>query len=154
MQHRLERSTTNRVFTGVCGGVAEYLQIDPTLVRAFFVVATVLTAFTFVLVYIVLVILMPLPGQRAVIDEWIPGATSAPPPGPVDPNAPPPSQTQPILTGDPARARNVFGIVLIALGLIFLLGNAGAFRFVQWQIVWPLVLIAVGALLLVSRARS
>lgn len=150
MQHRLERSATNRVLSGVCGGVGEYLQIDPTLVRVFFVIATILTAFTFVLVYIVLLILMPLPGQRAPIDDWVPGATSAPPAGPADPNAPPP----PAWTGDPSRARNGFGYALIALGLIFLLGNLGAFRFVQWQLVWPLVLIALGALLLVSRARS
>lgn len=151
MQHRLERSTTNRVFSGVCGGIAEYLAVDPTLVRVFFVIATILTAFTFVLVYVVLLILMPLPGQRAPIDEWIPGATSAPPPGPTDPNAPPPAP--PPYVSDPDRSRNVFGYILVALGLVFLLGNIGAFRFVQWQLVWPLVLIALGALLLLSRAR-
>ncbi|MDE3112517.1 MAG: PspC domain-containing protein [Chloroflexota bacterium] len=149
MQRRLERSQTNRVFTGVCGGIGEYLAVDPTLVRVFFVIATILTAFTFVLVYIVLLILMPLPGQRAPYEEWLPGA-AAPPPGPVDPNAPPP----PAYTHDPDRARNGFGIALVALGLIFLLGNLGAFRFIQWQLVWPLVLIGLGALLLASRARS
>ncbi|MDE3194425.1 MAG: PspC domain-containing protein [Chloroflexota bacterium] len=149
MQRRLERSQTNRVFTGVCGGIGEYLAVDPTLVRVFFVIATILTAFTFVLVYIVLLILMPLPGQRAPYEGWLPGA-AAPPPGPVDPNAPPP----PAYTHDPDRARNGFGIALVALGLIFLLGNLGAFRFIQWQLVWPLVLIGLGALLLASRARS
>ncbi|MBU6422555.1 MAG: PspC domain-containing protein [Chloroflexota bacterium] len=151
MQHRLERSATNRVLTGVCGGIGEYLVVDPTVVRIFFVIATVLTAFTFALVYIVLLILMPLPGQRALYEEWLPGS-AAPPPGPIDPNAPAPPR--PTYTHDPDRARNGFGIALIALGLIFLLSNLGAFRFVQWQLVWPLVIIALGALLLASRARS
>jgi phage shock protein PspC (stress-responsive transcriptional regulator) len=31
--HRLTRSTSNRWFTGVCGGLAEYTGIDPTIVR-------------------------------------------------------------------------------------------------------------------------
>ncbi len=44
MSTRLERSTANRVIGGVCGGIAEYLQVDVTLVRVFFVVATFLTA--------------------------------------------------------------------------------------------------------------
>ncbi len=161
MQHRLERSATNRVFTGVCGGIADYLQIDATLVRVFFVIATILTAFTFILVYIVLLILMPLPGQRAPIDQWIPGSTSTPPPV-RDPNAPPPDPSDPTTVtpppqwapNEPDRARNAFGYILIALGLVFLLGNIGVFRFVQWQLIWPLVLVAFGALLLVSRTRS
>ena len=33
MSTRLERSTTNRVVAGVCGGIAEFLQVDATLVR-------------------------------------------------------------------------------------------------------------------------
>ena len=33
MPTRLERSTRNKVVAGVCGGIGEYLQVDPTLVR-------------------------------------------------------------------------------------------------------------------------
>src|SRR6266508_2118558 len=65
MAARLERSTTNRVVAGVCGGIAEYLQVDPTLVRVFFVVGTILTGGLGFLGYIVLIVLMPLPGQPA-----------------------------------------------------------------------------------------
>ena len=82
MQRRLERSTTNRVFAGVCGGLADYLSIDPTLLRVFFVIATFVTAFLFVLAYIVLLILIPLPGQRPPIDDLWPSARTGdvPPP--------------------------------------------------------------------------
>jgi phage shock protein C len=150
MQHRLERSATNRVISGVCGGLGEYFQIDPTIVRIFFVIASVFTAFAFVLVYIVLLVFMPLPGQRALLDEWT-GMNVMSPPGPVDPNAPPPPP--PAWHHDPDRGRNTIGYILVALGLIFLLSNLGAFHFIQWQLVWPLVLIAFGALLLVARSR-
>ena len=37
---QLTRSTTDVRFAGVCGGIAEYLEIDPTLVRLAFVVLT------------------------------------------------------------------------------------------------------------------
>ena len=155
MQRRLERSTTNRVISGVCGGLADYLAVDATLVRVFFVIATVLTAFLFILVYLVLLILMPLPGQRPPIDDIWPSASTG---GPVDPAATPgadPAAAAPrgVSPQDAERRRNVFGYLLVALGLIFLLGNLGAFRFVQWQFIWPLVLVALGVLLIVQRTR-
>src|SRR5204862_5470599 len=65
MSPRLERSTRNRVIAGVCGGIAEYLAIDATVVRVAFVVATFVTLGLSLLAYIVLLILMPLPGQPA-----------------------------------------------------------------------------------------
>ena len=36
---RLTRSTTDRRIAGVCGGLAKYLNIDPTVVRILFLVA-------------------------------------------------------------------------------------------------------------------
>ena len=33
MEKKLYRSTTNKTIAGVCGGLAEYLNIDPTIVR-------------------------------------------------------------------------------------------------------------------------
>ena len=36
---RLTRSTTNRRIAGVCGGLAKYLNVDPTVVRIIFLVA-------------------------------------------------------------------------------------------------------------------
>jgi phage shock protein PspC (stress-responsive transcriptional regulator) len=33
MEKRLYKSTTNRVLCGVCGGIGEYFNIDPTIIR-------------------------------------------------------------------------------------------------------------------------
>ena len=33
MNRKLYRSNTNRMICGVCGGIGEYLNVDPTLVR-------------------------------------------------------------------------------------------------------------------------
>ena len=56
----LHRSRTNRIVAGVCGGLAEWLGWDPTLVRVLYVLVSILSAaFPGILVYIVLWILMP-----------------------------------------------------------------------------------------------
>ena len=36
-QKRLYKSSTNRVLCGVCGGIGEYFNIDPTIIRLIFV---------------------------------------------------------------------------------------------------------------------
>jgi phage shock protein C len=158
VKSRLERSATNRVIAGVCGGIAEYLAIDATLVRVVFVGLTIFGGIG-LLLYIVLLVLMPLPGQPAPF-------TSAPPPPATDTTArmegdstaTPPSAVAPV---DPARhaaeadrRRMAAGYILIGLGIVFFLNTAGAFRFVQWQFVWPLVLIGIGVLFLVQRVRT
>jgi phage shock protein PspC (stress-responsive transcriptional regulator) len=38
---RLTRSTTDRRIAGVCGGLAEYLNVDPTVVRILFLIAII-----------------------------------------------------------------------------------------------------------------
>ena len=153
MPRRLERSATNRVVSGVCGGLAEYLQVDATLTRVFFVACGLFTAGLFILVYIALLILMPLPGERPMIDDLLPSARTGDPSTPADPNAP--ASIQPAhANGDADRRRNTIGYVLVALGAVFLLSNVGAFRFIQWQYVWPVAIIAVGVLLLIQRTRS
>jgi phage shock protein C len=59
---RLTRSRKHKMIAGVCGGVAEYLEVDPTVVRVVYVIASLLSAaFPGLLAYIVLVFLMPLP---------------------------------------------------------------------------------------------
>jgi phage shock protein PspC (stress-responsive transcriptional regulator) len=56
----LHRSRRHRVVAGVCGGLAEWLGWDPTLVRVLYVVVSVCSAaFPGILVYVVLWIVMP-----------------------------------------------------------------------------------------------
>jgi phage shock protein PspC (stress-responsive transcriptional regulator) len=55
---RLYRSLTNRTIGGVCGGLAEYFNIDPTIVRLLFVLGLLLVGGTF-WAYIILWIVIP-----------------------------------------------------------------------------------------------
>lgn len=57
---KLTRSTTDRMFAGVCGGLAEYMDIDPTLVRIGYVLLSLFSAgFPGLLVYIILAVVIP-----------------------------------------------------------------------------------------------
>lgn len=56
---RLTRTTDDRMIAGVCGGIAAYLGWDPTLVRIAYLLLTVFTVFSGVVVYIILWICMP-----------------------------------------------------------------------------------------------
>lgn len=54
---RLYRSSSNSMIAGVCGGIAEYFDIDPTLVRLLFVIAFFTGVSIFV--YIIAAIIIP-----------------------------------------------------------------------------------------------
>ena len=51
--------SSNRMIGGVCGGLAEWLGWDPTLVRILDSVLTVFTAFSGAIFYLILWIIMP-----------------------------------------------------------------------------------------------
>ena len=61
---KLMRSRTHKIIAGVCGGIAEYLDVDPTVVRVVYVAASIFSAlFPGLLAYIILTFLMPLPDR-------------------------------------------------------------------------------------------
>jgi phage shock protein C len=138
---RLERSRTNRVIGGVCGGLGEYLDIDPTFVRVVMVILGL--GGVGILIYILLLFLMPQPGESLPFVRPATDATTV-----IDPAAP--------HLVDPAageRRRYAVGVLLVAVGGIFMLGNLGFFRGVEWKYIWPLVIIALGVYLIAQRTR-
>lgn len=57
---RLTRSNREKMISGVCGGLAEYLDMDPTVVRVLYVLVSILSAaFPGIIAYIILMFLMP-----------------------------------------------------------------------------------------------
>lgn len=143
MPTRLERSTTDKMIAGVCGGIASYLQVEVTWIRLVFAILALFGGVG-ILAYIVLAIVMPLPGQRAIADGTA-AATDA-----TEPYATGEATAQPV---DTERRRQFAGYALIAIGLIFLLNNQGLFRFLEWRTIWPLALVTIGVLLLAQRLR-
>lgn len=58
MAARLRKSNSDRMISGVCGGIAEYLGWDPTIVRILFVVTTFLSGIP-LFIYLILIFVMP-----------------------------------------------------------------------------------------------
>jgi phage shock protein C len=122
---RLHRSRTNRVLAGVCGGIAEYYGSDPTAVRLATLIIGLFTGVVpMVLVYIVAAIVVPDGDGGAV-----PGQHAAVPSG---------------------QTAMVLGALLVLIGIA---GFANVWLHVDWDRVWPLALIGLGAVIVVATFR-
>lgn len=124
---KLCKSSTDKMLGGVCGGIAEYFQVDSTLVRLAFIFLLFLGGSGFLL-YLVGLVVMP----RS------------------------PVAGSPVPQEKKVGAGKIWGILLIAVGGVIFLSNIG-FPFwhdwwhIPWGIALPLVLIAAGVAVLVSR---
>ncbi|NVB43203.1 PspC domain-containing protein [Pseudenhygromyxa sp. WMMC2535] len=82
MSERLYRSNENRMLLGVCGGIAERLDLDPTMVRLAFVLFAIMGG-TALLAYLVMALVIPRnpaltagPSMRAIQQSPPPGGRS------------------------------------------------------------------------------
>ena len=61
-EKKLKRST-NKILAGVCGGIAEYFEVDPTLIRVAYATLSIFTTgFPGLLLYLILMLIMPAAG--------------------------------------------------------------------------------------------
>jgi len=133
MDKRLYRSQKEKMIGGVCGGLAEYFDIDPVFIRILFVVA-VFAGGSGVLAYIICWIIIP--AQPYVV----PATPTAPAPE----AAPPPSPT----AAEPGNHKGSMtaGVILIVIGGLFLADNfLPHFHFRDF---WPIIMILLGIAIL------
>jgi phage shock protein C len=74
---KLYRSRVNRMVAGVCGGIAEHTNVDPTVVRVLFVVLAFVTGGAALLAYPVLWVIVPETPQQPA--AWTPTGPTTPP---------------------------------------------------------------------------
>lgn len=165
MNRRLNRSSKDKILFGVAGGLAQYFNLDPVLMRLIIVLIIFATGGTAILFYLVLAILMPkeetsatepkevlrenvqsIVSETAEASRRVGEAFRGGPTTPDSNDQPPPEAPH------PTTARNALAWILIALGAILLLINLGWWWF-DWGKFWPLVLIVVGIAIIVGRAR-
>ncbi len=58
-EKKLRRPRTGRMLAGVCAGIANYFALDPTVIRVVYTLATVFTAFSGVIIYFLLMLIIP-----------------------------------------------------------------------------------------------
>lgn len=79
-QRPFTRSRNDRMIAGVCRGIADYLNMDPTLVRVAFALLTIFSLGIFgVIAYVALIFVMPEEDAPAQNSEWTPPQPSAEP---------------------------------------------------------------------------
>lgn len=59
MPAKLRKSRMDKMLAGVCGGIAEYLGWDPTIIRIIFLILVFSSFGTMVLIYFILALIMP-----------------------------------------------------------------------------------------------
>jgi phage shock protein PspC (stress-responsive transcriptional regulator) len=150
---KLFRSKKDRILFGVCGGLAEYFEIDPIIVRLIFVILSI-WAGTGILLYIVGVILIPEEGTSPEKhqEELKKKAKKAA----KDIKEAAQTVAEEIKVETKRNPRNtgpkIAGLILIFLGFIFL---AQAFMpWFEFSKLWPLLLVAIGLSLIAGVGRK
>jgi phage shock protein PspC (stress-responsive transcriptional regulator) len=143
------------MISGVASGLADYFDVDPTLVRLVFIISALIHGIG-IFVYIVMSFIVPIqekaPESNKAIgkeNEGMPDSTSEGAQPPLEPLA-----AEPGTHWRHREQRHTWaGVILIALGVLFLAQNMGFLFWWNWRIFWPVVLICVGALLLARRLQ-
>ncbi|HET7726487.1 MAG TPA: PspC domain-containing protein [Candidatus Limnocylindrales bacterium] len=156
MVDRIYRSRRDRVLAGVAGGLAERYGADVSVIRVAWVILAFVSGGLFALVYLVMALVVPeapegMPAtpptggawqgpSDSTGGAWTPGAGSwSPAPTPRSPDA--------------GRNTSIaIGIGLILLGAWFLLDRYLAIR-IDWDLVWPVIVIGLGAVLIAAAIR-
>ena len=125
MGKRLYRSTMNRLLGGVCGGLGEYFDVDPVLIR----------------IVVVLLMLAPGIGVWAYLAAWIiipkrsvglAPESAAPSPG--------------------SWPKYLPGLVMVMLGALLLIRQH--WYWFGWHELWPVVLIVIGVAVIVRGSHG
>ena len=153
MAERLYKSRTDRMLFGVSGGLAEYFDVDPTLVRIAWVIVGILTAGVALLAYIALAVIVPervvKPATESITvkpaAESVEDGEEPAPCGPSDPDG------APVDRGRGRRRSIIGGTALIVIGVLFLAYNLGLLDWFDWGRFWPVLLILLGLLLVARR---
>ena len=160
MERRLYRSRSDRMLWGVCGGLAKYFDIDPTIVRIIAVLLVFANGLG-IIAYIIMAIVVPLEGSKVTTPKEV-----------VEENVEEMKETaselgrevHSTLVGEEGeseevaklrhRRLSILGIILIVLGILFLLGSFNLFWWFHWGNLWPLILVAIGVLIILSTRRK
>ncbi|WP_324736126.1 PspC domain-containing protein [Thermococcus sp. SY098] len=147
---RLYRSKDEKIFLGVLGGIAKYLDVDPTLVRIIYVILLFLAPVTAILMYFALALIMPEEPEEEIsldklpekaekiakeIDETLTQAFSSKKPAP---------------TVKDHSNEKLLAIILIILGGVLILRKIAPFMwYLQGDVLLAVLLLLFGIYLLI-----
>lgn len=146
MEKQLYRSQTKKVIAGVSGGLGDYFKIDPVIIRALFIILTLVWGVG-IPAYIVMWIIVPKEpinlrykdresySTETEINEEKEGHDYR-------------SKNTPVNHPPQGQGTFIIAVILIVLGSIFLLDDI--FSWLSFNYIWPSALIIIGAYLLLK----
>ena len=137
---KLRRNPMNRVIGGVCSGLADFFGVDVALMRIAFVIAFLFASFGFWL-YIILWIVLPESQQTTDNGQQSFGQSQSP-------------QSESVSgSKSESKVKSIFaGAFIILIGLLFLVNNFIPINWV-WKL-WPLILVAIGVVMIVTSRKK
>lgn len=142
---KLYRLETDRVIGGVCSGLGEYFNLDPSLIRLIFVVLAFAGGSGLPL-YLVLWVILPKKSNLDMSTEEVINDNTR--------EIKDKTKTFEAEVKEWSRdedLRQYMGVALLVLGMIFLVKNLGLANFFPFDELWPIVLVLFGVVFLSRR---
>jgi len=145
MDKKLYRDERQKVIGGVCAGLADYLNIDVSIIRVIFLASLVMKGVGF-LPYIILWIVLP--KKNHIFND--PTVDYKVPPDPMGYYNP----TEPFPVKKKSNFSVIAGAALIVMGSFFLLDELNFIPDIDFGKLWPVILIVMGLGFILSRSKK
>jgi phage shock protein PspC (stress-responsive transcriptional regulator) len=154
--NKLYRSDSDKIIGGVCGGLGEYMHVDPLILRILFVILAMVNGLGLI-AYLIMWVLVPAAHVAGSSQEEIMRhnveeiGVRARELG---------TEARQALGGKWGNAKLsgnhmlIAGAVLVGIGLLVLLSNFGLLWWFDFGKLWPLVLIAIGGVILLNNLKE
>ncbi|MBK5252844.1 MAG: PspC domain-containing protein [Peptostreptococcaceae bacterium] len=147
MEKRLYRSRKDKVISGVCGGIAEYFEIDSTIIRLVWVILIFLAG-TGIVAYIIAAIIIPEEPEYASYSEKDETSEEYEAHQIEYENEPKEKKVEEVFKKN-KKNRNAIGVILILLGIFFFARRM--FYWVDFAYIWPLLLVGTGLYFIIKK---
>ncbi len=147
MEKRLYRSRRDKVISGVCGGIAEYFDLDSTIIRLAWVVLILLGG-TGVIAYIIAAIIVPEEpeyGFHEANNEESEEAEAHQ----IDDECDLGEKKKADVYQKNKKNRNAIGFLMIILGIFFF--SRKMFTWIDFGYIWPMLLVAAGLYFIIKK---
>lgn len=149
---KIYRKVDDCIIAGVCGGLADYFEIDETLVRVIFVLLTI-GGGSGILIYLILWLVIPKDGQIDKKIDWEENVKEFA--NDVSKKAKTVAnefkkEIKVEKVNPEKRQGSFFGLLLILWGGVLLI-NKVAPMLIEWEYVWPGMLIFLGGYLMLRK---
>lgn len=142
-REKLYRSRLDRVLFGVCGGLANYFDIDSTLIRIIFVLLFLANGIG-IIGYFILALIIPEDPREKEAGNRQENAREF-----VEEVGKKTKEIASEVTGRKAgNSREILGFIVIIVGLFLLVSQFFPMHWIRWNLIWPALLVVAGIYLI------